>query len=123
MSSLLKYTTHQTERGLGNLPVYLVKKQTPLFFKLKHIFVGSKVPLHFQSNTKYSNIIQVIMNTLNCALGFNASCLEQIYQSNSILSVLDDVHFKWPERKKQMCVGQEGEKAGQVSRKAISSKA
>lgn len=40
--------------------------------------------VEFQSNDKYSNLIPGVKNAVNCALAFNASCLEEIYQPNLV---------------------------------------
>lgn len=40
--------------------------------------------VEFQSNDKYSNLIPRVKNAVNCALAFNASCLEEIYQPNLV---------------------------------------
>lgn len=71
--------------GLESLHAYVWSETgAPISLISSKLRQTPEFPVEFQSNDKYSNLIPGVKNAVNCALAFNASCLEEIYQPNLV---------------------------------------
>lgn len=73
------------KEGLESLHAYVwTETGAPVSLILSKLRQAPEFPGEFQSTDKYSDLIPGVKNAVNCALAFNASCLEEIYQPNLV---------------------------------------